>query len=127
MKIPVTDHIKKLSPGELRLSRTLCKAIKNGQMLQFPYQSSEDKYPTLRKIEPYLVIITKKGHGKVELVGYPVNRVPLTKELGHYLFEKLNLNDIVVLEEVFERLQVEDKKVYDTPEVLVLCRVSFDK
>lgn len=106
-------------------AKIFCGAIDKKQLVQFHYRSGNDKFSTLRIVEPYLVVIDKKGTGNIKLVGFPTNRTPQNGELGHYLFDKLNFEDIVVLDETFNQLQVKRSAVYDTQTVLVICRVDF--
>ena len=60
------------------------------------------------------------------MVGYQINRPPEEKYLGHFYSEKINIQDIVVPDETFDRLRVEYEKVYDTPPLEVIRRVDFD-
>jgi len=99
--------------------------IDNKQLIEFPYLSNKGTATTLRKVEPYLVVIDKKT-GSIKLVGYPTNRIPPDDQLRHYLLDKLDIDDIVVLNEKFNRLRVGDDQVFDTPKVLVICRVNFE-
>jgi hypothetical protein len=89
-------------------------AIDKYKLVQFYYQSDGDKIPTLRIVEPYLIVIDKSGLGNIKLVGFPINRTPPTGELGHYLFDKLDIGNIKILDKTFDRLQVEEWKVYKT-------------
>src|SRR4051812_46769525 len=92
------------------LTKKCCEAIQKRQLLQFPYRSDNDEYPTIRKVEPYLVVIDNHRKGKIKMVGYQINRAPEKKHLGHYLFEKLDVDGIIVLDETFDGLRVDKKQ-----------------
>jgi hypothetical protein len=77
-------------------------------------------------VEPYLVVVDKKSN-RTKLVGYPLERIGTGKhgQLRHYYFDKLRLDDVQILPDTFSAIRVEPQHVFDTPNVVVKCRVQF--
>lgn len=108
------------------LTTLLCKAINKKHVVEVFYKSKKDRKPRWRKVEPYLVVMSK-GDGKIKMVGCPLDRVETGSEdkLGHYLFDKLGASDVKILADTFHSIRVHPSKVFNTPNVKVICRVRF--
>ncbi len=107
--------------------KMLCGAIKRKQVVRFHYRSKD--YEDWRKVDPYIVAINEKGN--IFLSGF---FTPTTDQLkdgktakqGNYVLDKFKEGSLEMIDENFDRLKVEPEKIYYTPTIKVICRVSFD-
>ena len=97
-------------------------------MLHFYYESGSGKY--WRKVEPYLFGKYKEGEKNLYFTGYVyAQKGQLRKNKNdnqrEFLINKIDRNKFEVLDETFDSLKVDYKKIYgNLPTVEVICRVE---
>jgi len=110
---------------EKKFIKILCEAIKQRRILRFYYESTSGK-KEWRKIIPYMVCLNNKG--KLELVGVPedeLKRPVDDREAGHYLINKLDIQQFEILQETFDDPAVPRKIVVNT-QVRPVCRFRYN-
>ncbi|HXR83240.1 MAG TPA: hypothetical protein VN722_02940 [Hanamia sp.] len=113
---------------EKEIKDIVCQAIKDHKPLYFYYESGSGKY--WRKVEPYLLANRKEGEKKAYFTGYVYPekgriRKNENDSQGQYLIDKIDRNKFKVLDETFNSLKVDYKKIYgELPTVEIICRVE---
>lgn len=103
-------------------------AIKQHRIVNLYYESDSGKY--WRKVEPYIVGIKDKGKGNFFFTGY---FLPTKKQLSEgnkpkqktFLIDKIDIKKFEISNNKFYKLQVPAERIYHTPSIVVLSRVSF--
>jgi hypothetical protein len=114
----VSDQIK-------RVIKISSDAVRQRHLMQFMYES-KSRGREERTIRPYMVCPNRSG--KWELVGLPREEweKPIDKrQPGHYLLEKLDIDELKVLFETFDDPGVPRKIVVNTL-TSVVCRLVYD-
>jgi len=103
----------------------ICKAIKQGRFVKFYYESDSSQKKEWRTVIPYIVGIKDRGNGNLFLAALPIAELSkplITRQPGHYLIKKIDINRFEVLQEIFENSSVPKNLVLDTPTIQVICR-----
>ena len=103
----------------------ICRAIREKKVIEFHFESDSGN-KGLRKIKPYMVYINDKDEIKVAGLPRELWNIKGKKQPRHYLLEKINLNELEVLEEKFNDPGVPREIVVATKIVRIICRFIYD-
>ena len=107
----------------------LCKAIRHKRVVKFYYKSTTREHQDWRRVEPYL-IGKRKQNGNIFLTGWFLPTAGQLKQeqkpgQKQYLLDGINKNELTILPGTFDKLKVDPAKIYNTPTIDVICRVSL--
>jgi hypothetical protein len=119
-----------MNKHETYLMQVICKAIKEHKILGFKYESDSGEY--WRKVEPYILAIKNEGKGNVYFTGYAYPSLQRKNKStndnqGHYLLNKIDINQFQVLDETFNGVKLDHNRIYgELPTIKIICRAVFE-
>lgn len=114
---------------ETKLRVLICECIKEHKVLWFYYESSSGKH--WRKVEPYILAVKDNGKGNIFFTGYAypskeAKQKNSNDNQGQYLLNKIDITQLEVLDETFDKLKLDYKKIFgELPTIKIICRVAF--
>ncbi|HEX8355948.1 MAG TPA: hypothetical protein VF610_00970 [Segetibacter sp.] len=115
-----------ISKNIIDLLLILCKAIKQRRIISFDFESDRG-YTALREIKPYMIYVNDRE--EIKVVGLPRElwKAPmLDRQPRHYLLDKIDLKQLVVMSKIFNDPGVRRDIVENTKVVRVICRFIYD-
>jgi hypothetical protein len=114
---------------ESKLRQLICKCIEEHKVVWFYYESSSGKY--WRKVDPYILAIKDNGKGNIFFTGYVYpskegRQKNNSDDQGQYLLNKIDINQFEVLDETFNELKLDHKRIFgELKTIKIICRVAF--
>ena len=114
---------------EAKLRKLICQCIKEHKVLWLSYKSKSGEH--WRKVDPYILAIKDNGEGNTFFTGYVYPSKEAKREnnndnQGHYLLNKIDINQLEVFDETFDELKLDYAKIFGAlPTIKILCRVVF--
>ena len=106
----------------------VCTAIKQKRVIRFYYTNKFKKAEDWRILDPYLLAKNQKGNTFVTGFFTPTQdqlKRGKKSEQKLYLINEIKEGSFKVLPQTFDKLKIDPAKVYNTPTIEVICRVSF--